>query len=238
MSLPTADFGSSVQFFFDAAGPVLRKPGGHLLGGNGGCSGLPAGDVPGPRPRLAERARRRLSEGAGAVPGCHRRLPGRRRDQRFIPARVGDATKIFLTKGQIRHSTYPGDHLIVLRPVGLRHLRRTARLRLRTHPGPAATTPRAARAARLRHRLLGPEPAAPAVHDHRARHRLRGHLRDRRPPRRGVLGADQAGGGDPQRAEALPARGRVLAGRSAGSSALPPSGSSSRRSGSAARFRT
>ena len=73
----------------------------------------------------------------------------------FIPARVGDAVKIFLAKRSIRGSSYPAITSSFFVQSVFDTTRRDPGLHLRAHPGPAAGAARAAEPARLRHRLLG-----------------------------------------------------------------------------------
>ena len=63
----------------------------------------------------------------------------------FIPARVGDAVKIFLAKKLDPGLLISGDHLLLPGPVPVRHQAGVLVLRLRDHPGPAARAARAAR---------------------------------------------------------------------------------------------
>ena len=107
MSAPTASFGSSIRFFFDAAGQffenladiswwalavaLLCLLGMYLARARAWQNVLHAAY---PREKVSYRG----------ILGAYLAGAG---INAVIPARVGDATKIFLTRGQIRHSTYP-----------------------------------------------------------------------------------------------------------------------------------
>ncbi len=129
----------------------------------------------------------------------------------------------------------PRRHLLLPRPLDLRHGRRPPRPPLRGLPGAAAAASDAAQPARLRDLLLGRPPAGVPDRGGVADPGDRRRRLPARPPRAPLLGAGQAG-----RRRSSPGRAATCARsppgrRSAGSAASPPSGSSSRRSGSAAR---
>ena len=75
---------------------------------------------------------------ADLLPAALRRLPGRGRDQRVIPAHAGDVTKVFLVKRQIPDSSYPAVTSSFLVQSIFDTAGGPARLPLRDHPGPAA----------------------------------------------------------------------------------------------------
>ena len=107
MSFPIADFGSSIRSFFDAAGQFFA----NLADISWGAMAVALACLLG---MYLARARAWQNVLAAAYPkeqvpfrgvvGAYLAGAG---INAVIPARVGDATKIFLTKGQIRHSTYP-----------------------------------------------------------------------------------------------------------------------------------
>ena len=107
MSFPAADFGSSIRSFFDAAGQFFE----NLADISWGAMAVALACLLG---MYLARARAWQNVLRAAYPreqvpyrgilGAYLAGAG---INAVIPARVGDATKIFLTRGQIRHSTYP-----------------------------------------------------------------------------------------------------------------------------------
>ena len=131
----------------------------------------------------------------------------------FVPARVGDAVKIFLAKHSIRRSTYPA---IVSSFFVQSVFDTTAGILVFVYALTQGLLPQPARAAGpagLRHLVLGGESAPAGLHPDGARDRAGRPLRGARPPGRGLLGPGQAGGGRAHRRPPLPAHCRLLAGR-------------------------
>ncbi len=107
MSAPAADLGSSFRSFFDAAGQFFQ----NLADISWGAMVVALACLLG---MYLARARAWQNVLQAAYP--REKVPYRgilgaylagAGINAVIPARVGDATKIFLTRGQIRHSTYP-----------------------------------------------------------------------------------------------------------------------------------
>ena len=156
----------------------------------------------------------------------------------ILPARGGDALKIVLAKRGVERSSYPTivSSFAALAPfdtaIGV------ARAAVRDHPGPAAAGAAFPAPAGLRDHLLGrasggADAAADADRDRGLR-----PDRDPVPSGRVLLAAGQAGPGDLPRARPIRSARWRAGSWSAGSAASPRSGSSSRRSTSAARSRT
>ena len=127
-----------------------------------------------PRACVGERAARRLPGDAVSERGVVGAFLVGAGMNGILPARGGDALKIVLAKRSVRGSSYPAiiSSFAVLAPFDTGD--RPARPRLRDHPGAAAGGAAAARAAGVRHLVLGGAPAAAAVHDHRGRDRAGG----------------------------------------------------------------
>jgi len=107
VSVPAASFGSSIRSFFDAAGQFFA----NLADISWGALAVALLCLLG---MYLARARAWQNVLAAAYP--RERIPFRGIVGAYlagaginavIPARVGDATKIFLTRGQVRRSTYP-----------------------------------------------------------------------------------------------------------------------------------
>ena len=217
---------------------VLRPPLRHPLGAVRGRPRLPAGDAAGAGVGLAQRPARRLPGPANLLPAARRRLPRRGRDQRGRPRPRRRRDQGLPRQAPDPRLLLSGRHLVLPRAVGLRHHRRRPRPLLRDQPGPAAAACRSCRTCRPSRSPSGPTTrgrwrSSPACCWSRSRW---GSTSSPTTSAASGPGSGRGWSSSPSRAATCarspPGRG------SAGSAASAPSGSSSRRSGSAARSAT
>ena len=170
---------------------VLRPHRRHRLAGDGARAGLLPGASAGPHPGLAERARAAYPKSEVPYEKITASYLAGAGLNSFIPARVGDAVKIFLAKRSIRGSSYPAitssffvQSVFDTRRGSWSSSSRSPRACCRRRPS-CPTCPPSRSPSGRRTRTFRSFSSPPL--DRRDR------LRDARPPGRGVLGEGQAG---------------------------------------------